>query len=269
MNPTKTIIWPARIVCAIAGLLLTVTACGDSDADDADGTGGGGGGVSGDVVVFAASSLTEAFTQIADDFGEANPDATVTFNFAASSALAAQIASGAPADVFASASTTTMAKVTDAGDAAAEPIVFVRNRLEIAVPADNPGDVTGLADFADTDLTIALCDEQVPCGAAAVTAFEAAGITPEPDTLEQDVKAALSKVELGEVDAALVYRTDVIASGDKVKGIEFPEAEQAINDYPIVVLKAAPNTEGAQAFLDYVRSEDGQQVLADAGFESP
>jgi molybdate transport system substrate-binding protein len=220
-------------------------------------------------VVFAAASLTESFTQIAEGFEAANPNATVTLNFGASSALAQQIISGPPAGVFASASPATMAQVTGNGDADGEPTVFVRNRLEIAVPAGNPGDVSGLADFAEEDLTIALCAEQVPCGAAALRAFEAAGITPAPDTLEQDVKATLTKVELGEVDAAVVYRTDVIAAGDTVEGIEFPEAAEAVNDYPIVTLAAAPNPEAAQAFVGYVLSEEGQQVLADAGFDGP
>ena len=169
--------------------------------------------------------------------------------------------------VFASASPTTMAVVTDAGLADGEPVIFVRNRLEIAVPAGNPGGVTGLADFANEDLTIALCAEEVPCGAAAIKAFAAAGIMPAPDTLEQDVKSALTKVELGEVDAALVYRTDVIVAGDAVEGIEFSEAEEAINDYPIVVLADAPNPDAAQAFMAYVLSEAGIQVLADAGFD--
>ena len=136
-------------------------------------------------------------------------------------------------------------------------MVFVRNRLEIAVPAGNPGGVTGLADFANPDLTIALCAEEVPCGAAAIKAFAAAGITPAPDTLEQDVKATLTKVELGEVDAALVYRTDVIVAGDAVEGIEFPEAGEAINDYPIVALKDSANIDAARAFVAYVLSEAG------------
>jgi molybdate transport system substrate-binding protein len=192
----------------------------------------------------------------------------VTLNPAASSALAQQITAGSPADVFASASLATMATVVDAGLADGAPVVFVRNRLEIAVPAGNPGHVTGLADFADVELKIAICAPEVPCGAAAVKAFEAAGITPTPDTLEQDVKATLSKVELGEVDAALVYRTDVIAAGSSVEGIEFPEADQAINDYPIVALKNAPNHDAAEAFLEYVLSAAGMAVLAGAGFDT-
>ena len=225
--------------------------------------------VGGDVVVFAAASLTEAFGRIGADFEAAHPAATVTFSFGASSALAQQIASGAPADVFAAAAPAPMAQVTDDGHAAGEPVVFARNRLQIAVPSGNPGRVAGLADFADPDLTIAVCADQVPCGAAAVRAFRAAGVVPAPDTLEQDVRAALTKVELGEVDAALVYRTDVLAAGERVEGITFPEAERVVNDYPIVRLADAPHPDGAQAFVDHVLSADGQRVLADAGFDTP
>ena len=224
--------------------------------------------LTGTVNVFAAASLTEAFGQIAEDFQDENPDVTVVVSVGASSSLAQQIVAGAPADVFAAASPATMAVVTDAG-AAEDPQVFVRNRLEIAVPPDNPGAVTGLADFAQADLTLALCAPQVPCGAAAAKVFEATGIEPAPDTLEQDVKAALSKVVLGEVDAALVYRTDVLAAGGEVSGIAFPEAEQAVNDYPLVALRAAQDPAAADAFVAYVLSPEGQQVLADAGFESP
>jgi molybdate transport system substrate-binding protein len=159
-----------------------------------------------------------------------------------------------------------MQVVTDAGDASG-PTVFARNRLQIAVPEDDPGGVQGLADLARPELTIALCAKQVPCGAAAEKAFAAAGLTPAPDTLEQDVKAALSKVVLGEVDAALVYRTDVLAAGGDVRGIAFPEAEQAVNDYPVVALTRAPNAAAARAFVERVLSPAGQRVLADAGFD--
>ncbi len=225
--------------------------------------------VSGEVIVFAAASLTETFTELGKQFQEANPDATVTFNFSGSSALAKQINEGAPVDVFASASPTNMDQVTETGAVDGEPTVFVRNRLEIAVPAGNPGGITGLADFGKADKTIALCAEQVPCGAAAKKALDAAGVTAAPDTLEQDVKAALTKVELGEVDAALVYKTDVLAAGDKVEGLEFTESEQAINDYPIAALAEAPNADGAQAFVDFVLSDAGRTVLTAAGFDGP
>ncbi|GLW75976.1 molybdate ABC transporter substrate-binding protein [Actinokineospora globicatena] len=217
------------------------------------------------VTVFAAASLTEAFTTLGKEFETANPGVQVAFNFAGSSALAQQINQGAPADVFASAAPANMQQVGDAK----EPVTFAKNQLEIAVPKGNPGKVTGLANFADESLDIALCAEQVPCGAAAKKALAAAGITAKPDTLEQDVKAALTKVRLGEVDAALVYRTDVKAAGAEVEGIDFPEAAKAVNDYPIAVLGKAPNSAQAKAFVDFVRSDRGKAVLAEAGFSAP
>ena len=246
---------PALLV--VAALLMSGCAADDGSSDP-----------SATVTVFAAASLTGAFTEIAEQFEAENPGTAVTLSFGASSSLAQQIVAGAPADVFASASPATMQLVAEAGQAA-DPRVFARNRLEIAVPAGNPGKVTVLADFAEEELTLALCAPEVPCGAAAAAAFTAAGIEPAPDTLEQDVKAALSKVVLGEVDAALVYRTDVLAAGEDVVGIAFPEAEQVINDYPLTVLTGAPHEATAAAFVEHVLSSEGQRVLADAGFDSP
>jgi molybdate transport system substrate-binding protein len=252
---------------AVAVLLLALVGCG-SAARGPGPTGGDGGELSGEVTVFAAASLTEAFTEVAETFERAHPGVDVTLNFGSSSALAQQILAGAPADVFAAASPATMATVTGAGDAA-EPRVFARNTLQIAVPPGNPGKVADLADFADEERTLALCAEQVPCGAAAKAVFAAAGLRPSPDTLEQDVKAALSKVRLGEVDAALVYRTDVLAAGDDVEGIGFPEADAAVNDYPIAILPGAPHPAAAAAFSSLVLSDEAQSLLADAGFVRP
>lgn len=249
----------------VAGALLG--ACGGGPAPGAPGTTAGG--LSGDVTVFAAASLTDTFTLLGERFTAANPGVEVVLGFAGSSALAAQITQGAPADVFASASRAPVQTVVDAGGAAGEPTVFATNTLQIAVPPDNPGDVTGLADLADPARTVALCAVEVPCGAASEALFAAAGLTPRPDTLEQDVRAALSKVELGEVDAALVYRTDVLAAGDAVVGIEVPQAAEAVNAYPVVVLTDAPNPDAAAAFVAYVLSADGQEVLTGAGFGSP
>jgi molybdate transport system substrate-binding protein len=228
------------------------------------------GGVTGTVNVFAAASLTGAFTQIGKDFEAANSGTKVTFNFAGSPALATQINEGAPADVFAAASPATMKTVTDAGNADGTPVVFARNQLVIAVAKGNPNGITGLSDLTKPDLKVAVCAEQVPCGAATKKALDAARVTLTPVTLEQDVKAALSKVKLGEVDAALVYRTDVKApdAATDVDGIEFPDSAGAINDYPIAVLKSAPNKAGAQAFLAYVQSQ-GKAVLTAAGFQAP
>ena len=221
--------------------------------------------ISGTVTVFAAASLTGTFSQLGKDFEAAHPGVKVVLNFAGSSALAQQISQGAPVDVFASAAPKNMDQVTDKGT----PVVFVKNKLEIAVPKGNPAKITGLTDFADKDRKIALCAEQVPCGAAAKKVFETAKITPQPDSLEQDVKAALTKVGLGEVDAALVYKTDVLSAKDKVDGIEFPEADSAINDYPIATLTNAKNPDGGKAFVDFVLSDRGRTVLTEAGFAAP
>jgi molybdate transport system substrate-binding protein len=225
-------------------------------------------GVTGTVNVFAAASLTEAFTRVGKDFEAANPGSTITFNFAGSPALATQINEGAPADVFASASPATMKTVTDAGNADGSPVVFVQNQLVIAVANGNPKLIGGLRDLARPELKVALCAEQVPCGAAAKGALDAAGVTLEPVTLEHDVKAALAKVVLGEVDAALVYRTDVKARASDVDEVGFPESAGAINDYPIVVLKNAGNKASARAFVAYVRAQ-GMAVLTRAGFQAP
>jgi molybdate transport system substrate-binding protein len=254
--------------------MLSLAGCGGSSAGDSSGastpsTSSSGDDVTGSIVVLAASSLTESFTTLGKTFESQHPGTTVTFSFAASSELATQIQGGAPADVFASASPATMQQVADAGDVDGTAQVFVRNSLEIAVPAGNPAKVTGLADFAKKPLTIALCAREVPCGVAATKVFDLAKITPAPDTLEADVKATLAKVTLGEVDAALVYKTDVQAAGDKVEGIDFPEAAQAVNDYPIAVLKDAKNAATAEAFVDLVRSQDGSSVLGAAGFDVP
>lgn len=254
----------AAMVAALAVVALGLGAC-----DTATPAGGGSTVVSGSVTVFAAASLTASFSAIGKDFEAANPGTKVTFNFGGSAALATQINQGAPADAFAAASSANAKTVTDAGNAAGPPRVFVRNQLVIAVAKGNPKRVTGLADLGRPGIKVALCAEQVPCGSAAKRALAAASVRLTPVTLEQDVKAALSKVKLGEVDAALVYRTDAKEASSDVDGIEFAESAGAINDYPIVVLKDAPNPTAAQAFVDYVLSNQGLAVLTQAGFQAP
>ncbi len=247
---------------ALGALLLTGCAT-DKPTESATGR------VTGAVTVLAAASLTESFHRIGADFQQTHPGTSVKFSFAGSSQLAQQITAGAPADVFASASPATMRTVTDAGDNASAPHVFVRNQLVIAVPHGNPQHVTGLADLTRPGMKVAVCASQVPCGAAAHTALRAAGRTLTPATEEQDVKAALSKVKLGEVDAALVYRTDARAASSDVDGIEFPESAKAINDYPVVALKDAPNAAGARAFVAYLKTGTARRVLTGAGFQFP
>lgn len=251
------------VLAALATLALAgCTAAAPEPTPPTEGT------LSGTVTVFAAASLTESFQAIADAFTAEHPGVEVTFNFGGSSGLATQIVEGAPVDVFAAASPATMTTVTDAG-LATDAHDFASNTLEIAVPTDNPGGMTGLADFANPDLAIALCAAEVPCGAAAARALDAAGIVASVDTYEQDVKAVLTKVELGEVDAGLVYRTDVLAAGAKVKGIEFPEATGAIARYPIAALTTSANPYAADAFVAFVLSDAGQRILQEAGFGAP
>jgi molybdate transport system substrate-binding protein len=221
------------------------------------------------IVVHAAASLTDAFTELGAQFESAQPGAKVTFDFGGSSALATQIAGGAPGDVFAAASATTMALVSDAKLTDGAPQIFATNTLELVVPKGNPAKVTGLADLARAELKIALCAPAVPCGAAAATLLSLNGITAKPDTLEQDVKAVLTKVELGEVDAALVYRTDVLAAGDKVDGIGVARASDAVNSYPIAALTSSTRPAAARAFVAFVLSAEGQAVLAKWGFGQP
>jgi molybdate transport system substrate-binding protein len=258
---------------AIAALLATA-GCADTAGDEdpnavPSGPGSAGATVPGPITVLAAASLTESFTAIGTKFEERNPSAEVTFSFGGSSGLAQQITAGAPADVFAAAGTAPMKTVADAGDATGTPATFVRNQLVIAVPKGNPKGLTELAALAGPDVKVALCAEQVPCGAAAKQALDTAAVELTPVTLEQDVKAALAKVKLGEVDAALVYRTDARSAAADVDGVEFPESAGAINDYPIVALKDAPNPAGAAAFISFVRTPEAQQILADAGFQRP
>ncbi|MGY4101472.1 molybdate ABC transporter substrate-binding protein [Nocardia sp. R16R-3T] len=258
-----------RTLGAVVAAFAVTAGLAGCGSDDKVSTPAGSDQITGTVTVFAAASLTETFTKLGKDFEAAHPGMKVVYNFGASSALAEQIKQGAPADVFASAAPANMQQVVDAGDVTGQPSTFVSNRLEIAVPKGNPGHITGLADFGKTEPKLALCAEQVPCGAAAKKAFEVAGITPQPDTREQDVKAVLTKVTLGEVDGALVYRTDVQAAGDKVEGIDFPESTKAVNTYPIAALAKAPNAAAATAFVDFIKSDKSKQVFAAAGFDTP
>ncbi|MGC9440515.1 molybdate ABC transporter substrate-binding protein [Streptomyces sp. WG5] len=255
-----------------AAALLALSACSSSSGSD---TGPGSAGssssskVSGQVTVFAAASLKESFTALGETFEKQHPGTEVTFNFAGSDTLAASITSGAPADVFASASPRTMATVTDAGATAGAPTTFVRNQLEIATLPGNPDRISSLEDLTGPGLKVVLCDTSVPCGAATRQALAAAGLELTPVSYEQDVKAALTKVELKEADAAVVYRTDVRAAGDKVTGVDFPESAEAVNDYPIALLEEAPNARAAKAFIDMVKSAEGRRVLTGAGFRTP
>ncbi|MEU9218535.1 molybdate ABC transporter substrate-binding protein [Streptomyces sp. NPDC048376] len=263
----------ARVAGAGAAALLALSACSSSSDTDSESAGASSssssGKLSGQVTVFAAASLKESFTTLGETFEKQHPGTEVTFNFAGSDTLAASITGGAPADVFASASPKTMATVTDAGATAGTPATFVRNQLEIATLPGNPEHISSLKDLTDSGLKVVLCDRTVPCGAAARKALDAGGLDLTPVSYEQDVKAALTKVELKEADAAVVYKTDVKAADGKVTGVDFPESAKAVNDYPITLLKDAPNADAARAFVELVKSAEGQRVLTGAGFRTP
>ncbi|MET9773061.1 molybdate ABC transporter substrate-binding protein [Streptomyces sp. NPDC006367] len=261
---------PLPVVGATAAALLLLGACSPSSGSGSDGSSSSSAAkVSGTVTVFAAASLEETFTALGETFEKRHPGTEVSFSFGGSDTLAASITSGAPADVFASAGPGTMATVTDAGAAAGAPSTFVRNQLEIATLPGNPDGISSLADLTRPGLKVVLCDRTVPCGTATQKALEAGGLELAPASYEQDVKSALTKVELKEADAAVVYRTDVRAAGDKVAGVDFPESAKAVNDYPIALLEQAPNADAGRAFIELVKSAEGRRVLTEAGFRAP
>ncbi|MFI1422486.1 molybdate ABC transporter substrate-binding protein [Streptomyces sp. NPDC020731] len=258
-----------RIAGPGAAAVLALSACSASGSDSSASAESGGQGITGTVTVFAAASLKESFTTLGERFEKEHPGTEVTFSFGGSDGLAAGINNGAPADVFAAASTRTMQLVTDEGHTTGSPSTFARNRLEIATVPGNPHAIGSLQDLTASGLKVVLCDRTVPCGAAALTALTAGGVELKPVSYEQDVKSALTKVRLKEADAALVYRTDVKTAGDKVEGVEFPESAEAVNDYPIARLENAPNPSAAKAFVALVKSPEGQKVLGGAGFLKP
>ena len=250
--------------------LVALAGCGSSTsgAGSAGSSFSGAATVTGTINVYAAASLQEAFTSLGASFEKAHPGTKVVFNFGPSSGLATQIIEGAPADVFASASPTNMDQVVKAGDAAA-PTDFAANTMEIAVPPSNPAHVTTLADLARPSVKVAVCQPQVPCGVVARTVFANAGITVTPATDETDVKAVLTKVSLNEVDAGIVYVTDVRAAGSSVTGIPIPADVNASTAYPIATLTHSSNRATAEAFTAEVLSAQGSAVLARSGFAKP
>ncbi len=253
---------------ALLGIAGCTASSGSSSNQTPTAPGGSSGALTGRVTVFAAASLKESFTNIGSDFTAAHPGTEVVFNFGASSTLATQIVAGAPADVFASASGKNMTQVVDA-KAATNPLPFATNQLELAVPAANPAHLRVPADLAKSGVKLAVCQEAVPCGAAATKFLSKAALTVTPVTREADVKAVLTKVTLGEVDAGIVYVTDVRAAGDKVIGIEIPANLNETLSYPIATISASQNPALASAFTAYVRSDAGAAVLATHGFGRP
>jgi molybdate transport system substrate-binding protein len=177
-----------------------------------------------------------------------------------------QIEQGASADVLASADTTNMDKLKTDGFTAGTPQIFAHNKLEIVVAAGNPKGITGLADLAKPGVIYITEAPTVPAGKYALQILANANVKVTPKSLETDVKSVVSKIELGEADAGIVYVTDVKAAGDKVTGVPIPDSVNVIATYPIVAVKGTKNADLANAFIAYVLSADGQATLQSFGF---
>jgi molybdate transport system substrate-binding protein len=250
-------------VLAVATVLpLSLGSCASHDDKSSSSASGS------TLTVYAASSLTGAFTKIGQAFEKSHSGVSVKFDFGGSSDLVAQLQNGAPADVFASADTANMDKATSAKVTVGAPVDFATNTMEIAVPPDNPAHITTFADLSKPGVKLVDCAPEVPCGAAAEQLAHVAHQTLKPVSEEQSVTDVLAKVESGEADAGLVYVTDIQAAGSKVKGITFPESSKVVNTYPIVAISTG-NTHLAKSFIDEVLGAEGQQVLADFGFAKP
>lgn len=260
-----------RFVAALLAVPLTIAACSSSGSGSSSRTppsSPSSAGLSGAIKVDAAASLTGAFTTLGTQFQAAHPGTSVKFTFDASSTLETQINQGAPVDAFASASTSNMDGVVQAGNAS-HPTVFVTNRAEIAVPPSNPAKIAAVSDLAKSGVKVALCDAEVPCGVVAAKVFANAHVTVTPAAREANVKATLAVVQTGDVDAGVVYVTDVKAAGTAVLGVPIPDNLNASTDYPIAPLTHSQNSALAQAFVAYVLSAAGMAVLTAAGFSQP
>ena len=260
---------PRLLLTAIATLSIIGVSCGSDSAKTAATTTQSKPEVSGGITVFAASSLTAAYAEIANAFMTEFPNAKVTLNFGASSDLVTQINEGAPADVYASADQANMKKLTDAAGNAGDPQTFATNSLEIIVGKGNPKGITGVADLAKPGVIFVTCAPEVPIGKYSAQALATAGVTVTPASLEQNVKGIVTKVTLGEADAGIVYKTDVTAAGDKAAGVEISAGINVTATYPLVATKASTNPAGAQAFVEFVLGEQGQKIMASYGFTAP
>ncbi|RPE76026.1 MULTISPECIES: molybdate ABC transporter substrate-binding protein [unclassified Frondihabitans] len=258
------------LLAVTAALALGLAACSSGGTPAATtSTTSGTGDLTGSITVYGAASLTATFTQLASDFEKANPGVSVKTTFNGSSVLVTQIQSGAPADVFASADTANMTKLTDADLVTGTPTDFATNTLEIAVPTGNPKNISTFTDLAKSGVKTVVCASAVPCGAATEKIEAATGVTLKPVSEETAVTGVLSKVETGEADAGLVYVTDVKSADGKVDGVTFDDSKEAVNTYPIATLKDSSNKAAADAFVKYVAGAEGQKVLAAAGFGQP
>ena len=253
-----------------AGLLLTglLAACAGTPAG-APAAAGSPDRIGGPLSVFAAASLTDAFKEAGAAFRRQHPALTIQFNFAGSQALLGQLNQGAPADVFASADEPTMQRLVDSGEAAGRPRIFATNRLQIVVGPGNPKAIRSLSDLAAPDTVVVLCAPSVPCGSYAAQALSRAGVKVAARSQEQDVKAVVTKVALGEADAGIGYVTDVRAAASKVQGIDIPADQNVVAAYPITTVRGGPNRPAASAFIEFVLGPEGQGILAGHGFAKP
>ena len=249
-----------RLAAVLAAASLVLAGCGGDEP-----SGGGTSASPAELKVFAAASLTAAFTEIGEQFTNAS-GTKVTFNFAGSQALATQIQQAAPADVFASADLANMGKVKDL---VGTPRNFASNQLQIVVEKGNPKGIKALDDLASSDLKVVLAAEEVPAGRYAKQVLDRAGVRVQAVSQEDNVKAVVTKVSLGEADAGIVYVTDVTAGGDKIEGVDIPTDQNVVATYPIATVKASRAQDQAQAFLDLVLSAEGQRVLEQHGFLPP
>lgn len=220
----------------------------------------------------AAASLADVLPQLIEKFNEANPDVQVEFEPAGSPTLVSQLIGGAPYNLVMLASESSIEPATKAGVVTGEAI-FARNVPQIAVPGDNPAHIEGLDDLADEDVRVALCEVEVPCGAAAKKVIDADGVEFEPVTRENDVTAVLTRVRTGEVDAGIVYRTDVASARGDVLGIDVPDAEAATTSYPVAQSTADDGDEAANSaagrFQEFLLTREAQDILAESGFLAP
>jgi molybdate transport system substrate-binding protein len=253
-----------RFVLLVSALLLA--ACGGSGGTASSSPSATP--LSATIQVSAAASLTASFNALGASFHQANPGATVTFNFAGTPTLVTQIEQGAPADVFASADTTNMDKLTADGFTSGTSKIFARNQLEIVVAPGNPKGITGLADLAKSGVIYISEAPTVPAGKYSLQALATANVKVTPKSLETSVTAVISKIELGEADAGIVYTTDLKAAGSQVAGVEIPTANNVMATYPIVAVKGTKSPDVATAFIDYILSSTGQSTLATFGFLS-
>lgn len=259
----------ASLLAAICAAALLAGGCGTEDPGIQERPSPSDKALAGDATVFAAASLTESFNELKAVFETEYPGATITLNLGPSSGLAAQIVEQGGADAFASADQTNMKKVTDTGAIDGEPVVFIKNRLQIIVGPGNPKGITGLSDLVKPNLKVVLAAPQVPVGKYAREALDKAGLTVKPVSEAVDVKGVVGPVALGEADAGIVYASDIKAAGDKAAGVDIPEEQNVIAEYPIGLIKESPNHEVAMKFVDLVLSDRGREVLTGNGFISP